>query len=90
VRRISKAGGQDLIDSWHPAIEEGQAKAQLRLPMVREPPQNKTKPYIKEKIIETTPSNPFLLFILTKLTKWCRRPQTKPNQTYISNQFYVT
>jgi hypothetical protein len=27
VRRISKAGGQDLTDSWHPAIEEGQAKA---------------------------------------------------------------
>jgi hypothetical protein len=47
--------------------------------MVWEPLRNQIKPYIKEKIIETTSSNPFSLFIQTKLTKWCRRPQTKPN-----------
>jgi hypothetical protein len=35
----------------------------LKLLMVWEQPQNQTKPYIKENEFETTPINPFLLYI---------------------------
>jgi hypothetical protein len=81
IVRIVQNSNIDTKPPWHKitVIKLYLDNLSLRLPMVWEPPQNQIKPYIKEKIIETTPSNPFLLFIQTKLTKWCRRPQTKPN-----------